>query len=105
MVDLGLSGKATPANELKGEFSTTLSNSDDPERVTPVDEHSESVAIAAPGTNAAPVYFGGSDDLSISNGIPLPPGQSASLDLDVFYAPVFVAADTAGDGVRVVLIE
>lgn len=92
-------GKAAP--DTKGisaeltEFSTTT----DSQRVTPLTRTS-SILLVAPNNNSDPIYidFGSTVDTNVA--IPLQPGSSLNLDLNVQQESIYGKASTVGDQIR-----
>lgn len=64
-----------------------------------------SVAVRAPDSNGEIVYVGFDEDVTTSDGFPLPAGEGVTFDLNASVQPVYAIAPAAGQEIRYLQLE
>jgi len=80
----------------------TPSGSVTPTRVFDPSLDSRSVAMRAPETNSGAIFIGWDNEVDLTNGYPLYPGDPFSVDLNVEAQGIFAVAEVTGDEIRII---
>jgi len=102
---LGFSGEGTPDTSGKNVGVQQLLNTSDPDRVTPLNEPSSSVLVVADPNNAGTVEVGFDNNASFGEGIPLSPGNSIDIDINIQEQPLFAIPANGGDSLRIFITD
>lgn len=95
----------TPATNASEESTVLFASANDPQALFDSDTSSESIAVTANPDNSDTVFVSFIDEMTTDEGTPLEPGATFSADVDVFAAPIYGIAESAGDEVRIVALE
>lgn len=88
------SGKQNPSTD-GVEYEAQVIDAGDPaEAVFSGADETRFVVLVADDGNDNPIYWGWDDDVDNNNGLPLYPGQSLAVDLDVTEQNIYVATDS-----------
>lgn len=101
---MGVTGITTPTSTIKDPIRVQFTSSNESQVITPVDQSANKVAIAALPTNSGTVYIG-NDKVEVADGFPLEAGDAFAVGHDPNEDPFYGVTDTAGDQVRVILLE
>lgn len=101
---MGFTGISTPTSTVKDPVREQFAAAGESSILTPLDEAANKVAIAALPSNSGVVYIG-NENVEIANGFPLEGGDAFAANHDPSSGPIYGVADTAGDQVRVILLE
>ena len=103
-MSMGVSGITTPTSEIKDPIRVQFTSASESRVITPIDESANKVAISALPTNGGTVYIG-NENVEVADGFPLEAGDVFAVGHDPSQDPFYGVTNTAGDQVRVILLE
>ena len=101
---MGVAGISTPTSTVKDPIRVQFTAANESQVLTPIDEPANKVAMAALPVNSGTVYIG-NESVEIANGFPLEAGDVFAVGHDPSQDPFYGVTDTAGDQVRIILLE
>lgn len=82
-----------------------IADANEAEDIFTIGTETSSIVLRAPSGNSGPIYIGFDDNVTTSDGFPIPADTGISIDIDVSQQAIFAVSGNVGDELRYLAIR